>query len=476
MEVSSSTSDSDVIVLSDSDEDTNQDASLPTAGVSIMISDERPLDLGLFIPSTSGCEFINDSVTDRSLLKNKTFDMSVKDANASVGKSHSIRSMELEGDLNNSICDCFEPNAPPLSATYINNNFKCGVEGCSAILSNNISLMFHLWSHLVNLQPYGLKSSISELEKIRMCPQCLTVFPTCNQLQNHYIDVHEKSFSSSTCLTCEIVKDKKHHLIHAGLDAPYFCGKCRYRTSVRALFLDHFIQVHFNTATLLCPFCLLTMNVRNIRKENFLLCQQYTDHIFSHLKVPQFKCDKCALKFLTEDERLAHKKDHIKLNIRWNKKFYTKISRRKGIRLLPQDEGSYCLECFKRVSNVTQHFKRKYVCTDCKYTTNCRNSFLHHSLVGCSRQRRGITRKRVMEGCFLATNFLHNSKSNELVLKNKDVFNNYLKNEKTVSQEANECEIQKEEEEEAYHDQFPKLLEKPCNDSSILVYAKRQFV
>lgn len=52
MQALSSVANTEVVVLSDS-EDEGSSFQLPAAGVSITISAERPLDPGLFLPSTS---------------------------------------------------------------------------------------------------------------------------------------------------------------------------------------------------------------------------------------------------------------------------------------------------------------------------------------------------------------------------------------------------------------------------------------
>lgn len=97
------------------------------------------------------------------------------------------------------------------SAKNMVTNFSCRIclqctfGKCRALLSNNISYMFHLWAHITN---YPLDySSLNSSRSMRSCPQCLHVFPTPFRSLTHYNNVHVANVSSVTCRICEITVD-----------------------------------------------------------------------------------------------------------------------------------------------------------------------------------------------------------------------------------------------------------------------------
>ncbi|MFH4978686.1 hypothetical protein AB6A40_005395 [Gnathostoma spinigerum] len=130
--------------------------------------------------------------------------------------------------------------------------------------------------------------------------------------------------------------------------------------------------------------------------------RNYINHFKLHRGRNHLKCDSCALKFVRPSDREAHRKDHCKMNPRWDWKKYKPHQRRKGRHLWANKIGFPCNECGLVFDDLRDHIKRKrkFVCKNCQFMTNCINAFKKHMSVDCSVHRKGFTRSRLMEQSF----------------------------------------------------------------------------
>nr|DBA31727.1 TPA: hypothetical protein GDO54_007512 [Pyxicephalus adspersus] len=87
---------------------------------------------------------------------------------------------------------------------------------------------------------------------------------------------------------------------HKPGEMPYVCQVCSYRSSVFADIDIHFRNVHENTKSLLCPFCLKVIKSGT----------PYMQHYMKHQNKGVYRCAKCRLQFLTCKEKMDHKAQH----------------------------------------------------------------------------------------------------------------------------------------------------------------------
>uniref|UniRef100_A0A915B2X7 C2H2-type domain-containing protein n=2 Tax=Parascaris univalens TaxID=6257 RepID=A0A915B2X7_PARUN len=340
---------------------------------------------------------------------------------ASAQPTQKSRPLNRGSGFLNAFCyESFDPKAPPFEPQTFNARFKCCYERCRKILSNNVSLMFHVWTHVVCGRPSEGEDSLSRLELASLCPQCLTIFPTPFAMQAHYVDVHSENPSTATCNVCEITVEQDSHLnLHGEDDAPYHCRKCRYRTSIRIHLLDHFVRFHSNTRTLLCPFCLLTFNVANhYSNSSVVTCNPFVEHMHQHRTSKQIRCWSCALKFIRQSDRKMHKRDHTRRNPKWVSRscFNYKHPRRKGRKVWHSLPIRRCVECGEVVSDLAEHIRQIRTCVRCGFTTGCDHEYTHHRAVGCTIKRSGFTRGRLLRYSVVCAQCGRTSADSETIL------------------------------------------------------------
>ncbi|VDN07356.1 unnamed protein product [Thelazia callipaeda] len=300
--------------------------------------------------------------------------------------------------------ESYDPKGPAFESQLCNLKFSCTFGDCQMILSNNVSFMFHLWAHLseFNYSTTGFFKE-REMDQFCRCPQCLHIFPTPYQLQVHFGNVHGSNPSASVCRICEItVEEREHWKIHRNVDVPFHCKKCRYRTSIRTHFIDHFVRFHSNTRTLLCPFCLAHFHIRNT-KWSVVRENTYIEHFFKHQQ-DNYCCDQCSLKFIEYSDKLAHKKDHIKPSSKWVTRIAQQHTRRKGRFVRENLPERHCIECNESLDDVLAHFKSRYNCPHCRYETYCEKAYHTHISIDCRVKRKGLNSNQLLKEVIICDN------------------------------------------------------------------------
>uniref|UniRef100_A0A0R3RIS1 C2H2-type domain-containing protein n=1 Tax=Elaeophora elaphi TaxID=1147741 RepID=A0A0R3RIS1_9BILA len=279
-----------------------------------------------------------------------------------------LSSSRRENSLDSYCYESYDPKAPAFEAQQFNAKFRCSVGNCRMLLSNNVSFMFHLWAHLTEFNYGGGLNCPREMHQLCRCPQCLHIFPTAYRLQIHYDNVHSVTPSSSTCKICEITVDaSKHRQIHGDFDAPFHCRKCRYRTSMRTHFIDHFVRFHSNTRTLLCPFCLYSYVIPTDKRSSVISGREYVKHFLLHQE-DNYSCNQCSLKFLRHTDKFAHRKEHTQPNLKWISRSIQVHTRRKALLVV----------CFR-----AQLLPSLVICNRCKRASCIERDILDH-VRGCS--------------------------------------------------------------------------------------------
>ncbi|KAM9313260.1 zinc finger protein 280D [Gastrophryne carolinensis] len=180
-----------------------------------------------------------------------------------------------------------------------NTTFKCF--SCQKLLKNNIRFMNHMKHHL-ELE----KQSTESWENHTTCHHCYRHFPTPFQLQCHIESSHTLYESTTICKICELSFESEQILLqhmkdnHKPGEMPYVCQVCNYRSSVFTDVDNHFRNVHENTKSLLCPFCLKVIKSGT----------PYMQHYMKHQNKGVYRCAKCRLQFLTCKEKMDHKTQH----------------------------------------------------------------------------------------------------------------------------------------------------------------------
>ncbi|XP_073474882.1 zinc finger protein 280D isoform X1 [Aquarana catesbeiana] len=180
-----------------------------------------------------------------------------------------------------------------------NTTFKCF--SCQKVLKNNIRFMNHMKHHL-ELE----KQSTESWENHTTCHHCYRQFPTPFQLQCHIESSHTLYESTTMCKICELSFESEQVLLqhmkdnHKPGEMPYVCQVCNYRSSVFTDIDNHFRNVHENTKSLLCPFCLKVIKSGT----------PYMQHYMKHQNKGVYRCAKCRLQFLSCKEKMDHKAQH----------------------------------------------------------------------------------------------------------------------------------------------------------------------
>ncbi|CAM2704142.1 unnamed protein product [Rotaria socialis] len=168
------------------------------------------------------------------------------------------------------------------SSDYGDYRIKCSICGEQSL--NNMSFIAHLCSHFEDDLNY-----ISPFDKIyRRCSVCHDEFSTPFQTllhkdQEHMIEINE--------FRCRICQQNHHSLIdlfthlnytHIGLDMPYICDRCNYRTSMYEDMAYHIRQVHKGTQYFFCPYCFQSVLLPTISNTNILNSTPAFRHVILH--------------------------------------------------------------------------------------------------------------------------------------------------------------------------------------------------
>ncbi|CAI2301606.1 unnamed protein product [Caenorhabditis sp. 36 PRJEB53466] len=232
----------------------------------------------------------------------------------------------------------------------IDGKFICSFNSakCYVLCSGAVGTINHAWAHVVSDAPplpapktikrgdgfiYSDGSEIvlsdnSKLETRRMhtCPYCNALFQTAFQKTKHLTRCHlsREESPNSLCHICETDLEselvlRSHMLKHKPGESPYVCAKCKYRTSVRAFFYQHYIERH-STETLVCPICLQHFElVPTVRRQKRIEVTLFMNHMRDHAYGKQWRCGSCALQFNDESRWREHReKDHDPLTRTWN--------------------------------------------------------------------------------------------------------------------------------------------------------------
>ncbi|CAF2093796.1 unnamed protein product [Rotaria magnacalcarata] len=168
------------------------------------------------------------------------------------------------------------------SSDYGDYRIKCSICGEQSL--NNMSFIAHLCSHFEDDLNY-----ISPFDKIyRRCSVCHDEFSTPFQTllhkdQEHMIEINE--------FRCRICQQNHHSLIdlfthlnytHIGLDMPYICDRCNYRTSMYEDMAYHIRQLHKGTQYFFCPYCFQSVLLPTISNTNILNSTPAFRHVILH--------------------------------------------------------------------------------------------------------------------------------------------------------------------------------------------------
>ncbi|CAN86598.1 C2H2-type domain-containing protein [Caenorhabditis elegans] len=235
----------------------------------------------------------------------------------------------------------------------IEGKFMCSYNPtkCYKLCGSVVEVINHIWAHVIHdppLPPIEKKESKDDgmfscllrnsdaaqlaensalsLKRLQTCQFCNAVFRTVHLKTIHVVKCHmEQDHLDTTCNICELdfgnsIALNTHMKKHISGEAPYNCQKCKYRTSVRAFFYQHFIEKHSNDSrTLLCPICLHHEDLRpNVRRSKHIFVREFVNHMRSHALGPQMRCHVCALTFTSRLLLEAHRtNDHTMLNSLW---------------------------------------------------------------------------------------------------------------------------------------------------------------
>uniref|UniRef100_A0A1I7T8P2 C2H2-type domain-containing protein n=1 Tax=Caenorhabditis tropicalis TaxID=1561998 RepID=A0A1I7T8P2_9PELO len=151
---------------------------------------------------------------------------------------------------------------------------------------------------------------------MRTCEFCNVAFVNIFLKQQHVSKVHlSKESLPFTCNICEIDLETEtgyqaHMKKHISGESPYHCQKCKYRTSVRKYFYEHFVDKHSNEA-LVCPICLHQEDLRpSTRRSKHIFVRSFVEHMQLHATCQQFRCHTCSLSFNKRNELEAHRSGH----------------------------------------------------------------------------------------------------------------------------------------------------------------------
>ncbi|KAH7727324.1 Zinc fingerC2H2 type family protein [Aphelenchoides avenae] len=304
-------------------------------------------------------------------------------------------------------------------------HFKCTYNNCQKRIRNNVAFMCHLWAHVVRFKSHyeddvtnmQLQNNVAHVQsppalkddvlRLRTCPECLLVQPNPYRMQLHYHRVHkrEKVLSTpelSVCNVCESVvltTSFTDHVRtkHKAVETPFWCRRCRYRTSTRYALLKHFSEKHCGSSMLVCPFCTVVFNVpANERNRMVVTAASYVQHVLNHDLENNQQCSACSTKF-SEDipavmkEKLErHAKAHEEpISNKWKQrtKFFASVLEKKKSAVLEEGRGpKMCFECSEVIQDPKEHFDTLMKCDadGCHYETACKKSFdMHEKLSVC---------------------------------------------------------------------------------------------
>jgi hypothetical protein len=138
---------------------------------------------------------------------------------------------------------CYSKDVFFLKICFLFFSSECSI--CNEQSSNNMSFIAHLCSHFEDDLNY-----ISPFDKIyRQCSVCHDEFSTPYQTFLHKDQEHMIELNEFRCRICQQnhpnLIDLIAHLnsIHVGLDMPYYCDRCHYRTSMYEDLAYHIRQV-----------------------------------------------------------------------------------------------------------------------------------------------------------------------------------------------------------------------------------------
>lgn len=276
---------------------------------------------------------------------------------------------------------------------------------CHEEFHNNITLMTHIYSHVVE-PPAGASPSAPQ------CCYCLVRFATEQELDTHLKHTHPSDTKSPelftyACLICETrfaaVLTLASHMqrSHCPLELPYACARCPHRTSSHRAAALHYRAAHAHDATLLCPYCLTTITVYADGYELTANLKLFMEHLKQHQKKLDVKCSRCVLRFLN----LGHLKDHqvrhhttvpdaVPLCTEEHLITKPKTKARPPVKdcanhnivetyeqmTLVLPEGMLCRECDAPLDS-NKHFLGKTTCSKCSFSTSCYRAQLQHAAV-----------------------------------------------------------------------------------------------
>ncbi|CAF3386515.1 unnamed protein product [Rotaria sp. Silwood1] len=303
------------------------------------------------VPTT---HFVRPQPEINSHIRSKLYSSS---SNDSHHHHHSIDSLELE--LERTYATVLPRFYGTRNGQTINSNdygdfrIKCSI--CGEQSSNNMSFIAHLCSHFEDDLNY-----ISPFDKVyRRCSICHDEFSTPFQTllhkdQEHMIEINE--------FRCRICQQNHHSLLdlfthlnymHVGLDMPYICDRCNYRTSMYEDMAHHIRQVHKGTQYFFCPYCFQSVLLPAISNTNILNSTPAFRHVILHFDriensnskqqrriESSFKyCNRCILHVKSLKEHYTY---HYPLNLNIDeKKSYLSYEENFKRNTYPQTNDSY---------------------------------------------------------------------------------------------------------------------------------------
>uniref|UniRef100_A0A914V309 C2H2-type domain-containing protein n=1 Tax=Plectus sambesii TaxID=2011161 RepID=A0A914V309_9BILA len=141
--------------------------------------------------------------------------------------------------------------------------FQCEWSGCDDVLPSNVSFVNHLLAHFLK-SPVKLNADVEGQSDVSLadfcrCHFCFSIFGRPFDLQSHLLEVHSsrsarlnksvQAVRTATCFICErafasfAALQNHMGLVHQHPDAPYWCRKCRFRSSLHRDVLYIFVKV-----------------------------------------------------------------------------------------------------------------------------------------------------------------------------------------------------------------------------------------
>ena len=219
-------------------------------------------------------------------------------------------------------------------------DFRCQCPLCDNVLfDNNVQLITHLCQHFDQQQQQQQNdentpaqqfqpNTNSPFEQINTkCSHCQSEFSNPYFLAMHIDDKHMLELNDYRCRICEQTHNSLLELIahlnlcHCGLEMPYFCEVCSFRTSMHADMIYHIDEVHKSTRYFFCPYCFHSIELPFMANSSTILNGTLAyKHLLLHFnKVDQgrtisskFKhCRKCTLHVSSMKDHLQ--RDHLNI-------------------------------------------------------------------------------------------------------------------------------------------------------------------